>query len=221
MPAQQYGVQGYGMQPYQHQLQHAQTSPQDGQQRGPRGYVRQLEPSGSHAASNQYQGRPHSGGAQRRGQQGDGKARTASQQASPATAGTLRCKARSSKPWRHTPAARTPTPVRPHGKQTHCTPDTLQLHPAHAWRAQRAGCTHTLVPLCLSLPMHASPTLSRLSCSASPRPCSAGRLRAHPCSYLPALTDAFTSRLRFLTSPRPCFALRADEPESTEAASTD
>lgn len=87
MPAQQYGVQGYGMQPYQ--LPHAQALPQEGQPRVPRGYGRQQEHGGS---QQQHQQRPHCGGSQSRAQQsaGDSKARPASQPAPAPSAGTLR-----------------------------------------------------------------------------------------------------------------------------------
>jgi hypothetical protein len=82
MPAQQYGVQGYGMQPYQLPL--TQTTPPEGQQRLPRGYSRQQEHAGS-----QHQPRPHSVNSQSRAQQsaGDSKARPAPQPTAPASAG--------------------------------------------------------------------------------------------------------------------------------------
>eukprot|EP00962_Isochrysis_galbana_P035263 scaffold12056_cov146-Isochrysis_galbana.AAC.1 len=87
MPVQQYGVQGYGMQPYQ--LPHAQALSQEGQPRVPRGYGRQQEHGGS---QQHHQQRPRCGGSQSRAQQsaGDSKARPASQPAPALTAGMLR-----------------------------------------------------------------------------------------------------------------------------------
>mmetsp|Transcript_27620 Transcript_27620/g.89183 ORF Transcript_27620/g.89183 Transcript_27620/m.89183 type:complete len:347 (-) Transcript_27620:41-1081(-) len=83
MPVQQYGVQGYGMQPYQ--LPHAQALSQEGQPRVPRGYGRQQEHGGS---QQHHQQRPRCGGSQSRAQQsaGDSKARPASQPAPALTA---------------------------------------------------------------------------------------------------------------------------------------